>query len=67
LRKGHLPDQLIRDGFESGKLLNDPKETAWLEQISSGVESIPSSEDDFIAEMIPLIDSSKIDLKEYGL
>ena len=59
--------QLIEEGIQSGRLMNDEKETVWIDQIKSGIESIPSSEEDFIAEMLPTIDSSKIDLKEYGL
>ena len=59
--------QLIEEGIQSGQLMNDEKETVWIDQIKSEVESIPTSEDTFIAEMLPTLDSSKIDLKEYGI
>jgi methanol--5-hydroxybenzimidazolylcobamide Co-methyltransferase len=58
---------LIEEGFRSGKLLNHEKESGWIETIKAGVESIPSSEEQFIAEMVPMIDSTKINLNEYGL
>ena len=57
----------IEEGIRSGQLINDEKESFWIDQIRAGVESIPESEDQFIAEMLPMIDSSKIDLKEYDL
>ena len=58
---------LIEEGIQTGQLKNDEKETSWLELIRSGIESIPSTEEQFVAEMEPLIDSTKINLHEYGL
>ena len=59
--------EIIRAAAKSGQLLVDERETAYLDQISDVVDSIPTTEAAFIAEMIPSIDTEKCILKEYGI
>ncbi len=59
--------RLIEDGVKNGQLMNIENEVGWIEQIKASVQSIPTSEEQFVEEMLPIIDSSKIDLAEYGL
>lgn len=59
--------KLIRDAKQSGQLALDERESDFLDRIADEVAEIPGSEDAFIAEMLPTIDSSKCILKEYGI
>ncbi|MFT3850181.1 MAG: methyltransferase MtaB domain-containing protein [Propionivibrio sp.] len=58
---------LIRDAKASGQLVINDREADYLDQIEEEVGSIPLSEDAFIEEMVPTIDTEKCILKEYGI
>ena len=58
---------LIAQAMEDGSLKNDEKESSWVEQIKTDLDSIPVKEDEFVQEMIPFLDMNKIILSEYGL
>jgi methanol--5-hydroxybenzimidazolylcobamide Co-methyltransferase len=58
---------MIETAMAEGRLKNDEKEYIWIDKIRQDLESIPSDESHFIEEMIPMIDSDKIILSEYGL
>lgn len=59
--------ELIRDAKASGQLLLSEREADYLDQIADEVSSIPLSEDAFMAEMVPSIDTEKCILSEYGI
>lgn len=59
--------ELIEKAMAEGRLKNDEKEYIWIDKIRQDLDSIPSDESMFIEEMIPMIDSDKIILSEYGL
>jgi methanol--5-hydroxybenzimidazolylcobamide Co-methyltransferase len=42
-------------------------EVRWLERLTRQAEALPSSEDDFIAGILPRVDLGKVRLAEYGL
>ena len=42
-------------------------EVRWLERLTRQAEALPTSEDDFIAGILPRVDLSKVRLAEYGL
>lgn len=58
---------LIEEAVKNGQLMNIENEVGWLDQIRASVESIPIEEDQFVEQMLPMIDTSKILLSEYGL
>ncbi len=58
---------MIENAMAEGRLKNDEKEYIWIDKIRQDLETIPSDENHFIEEMIPLIDADKIILSEYGL
>lgn len=67
-KKGCLKGlELLTRAYQAGILLIDEMETAWLESLRADLESIPDNENQFINEMLPVLDLSKIDLKGYGL
>jgi hypothetical protein len=59
--------EMIETAIAEGRLKNDGKEYIWIDKIRQDLETIPSDEGQFIAEMLPYIDSEKIILSEYGL
>ncbi len=59
--------EMIEAAMAEGRLKNDDKEYIWIDKIRQDLETIPSDEGQFIAEMLPYIDSEKIILSEYGL
>jgi len=58
---------ILTEAFENDKLLIDEIEQVWFTTIREAVESIPTNEDEFISEMMPVLDLSKLDLSGYGL
>jgi methanol--5-hydroxybenzimidazolylcobamide Co-methyltransferase len=58
---------IIDEALKSGKMRLPELETAYLPILRDDLNSIPDSETDFIAMMLPLIDQSKFILSEYGL
>jgi len=58
---------MIATAIAERRLKDDEKESIWIDKIRQDLESIPSDENQFIDEMIPMIDADKIILAEYGL
>ena len=58
---------IIEEAQFSGKLKLSDLEMSYLPIFREDLESIPDSENDFIEMMLPLLDSSKFILSEYGL
>jgi methanol--5-hydroxybenzimidazolylcobamide Co-methyltransferase len=58
---------IIEEAFQSGKLKLSEMETAYLPAFRDDLNSIPDSENEFIAMMLPVIDPGKFILAEYGL
>lgn len=57
----------IRNGVAAGAVKLPEREKAWVDMMEMALEDIPESEDQFIADMIPLVDPEKCDLEEYGI
>ncbi|MGK7396072.1 MAG: methyltransferase MtaB domain-containing protein, partial [Candidatus Cyclobacteriaceae bacterium M3_2C_046] len=67
-RRGCLKGlSLIENAIKEGALLQDEKETTWIELLKADIESIPVVESDFIELVLPTIDQNKVLLSEYGL
>ncbi len=58
---------LIEDAVRSGKLKSTDRENEWIGRIRDELCSIPRDEGKFVAEMLPVLDSSKFIPSEYGL
>ena len=58
---------LIEDAIEDGILMRDEKEDEWIKMLKEDISSIPDNESDFMEQVLPAIDQSKIILSEYGL
>ena len=58
---------IIEEAHRSGQLKLSDLETGYLPIFRDDLNSIPDSENEFIAMMLPLLDSSKFILSEYGL
>ena len=58
---------LIEESVASENLYLDEKEVGWIDIIKQGLDTIPDNEEQFIEEMVPTLDDSKIALAEYGL
>ncbi len=58
---------IIEEARLSGKMKLSDLEMSYLPSFREDLESIPDSENDFIEMMLPLLDSSKFILSEYGL
>ena len=58
---------IIEEAFQSGKLKLSEMETSYLPIFRDDLNSIPDSESDFIEMMLPILDSDKFILSEYGL
>jgi len=58
---------LMRQAHEGGTLKILPREVPWLNRIQEAVEALPSTEDQFIAEMMGTVDITKFVPADYGL
>jgi len=58
---------IIEEAWKSGKMRLSDMETAYIPLIREDLSSIPDSESDFIEMMLPLLDTTKFNLPEYGL
>ena len=58
---------LIENAIEDGVLMRDEKEDEWIKMLKEDISSIPDNESDFMEQVLPTIDQSKIILSEYGL
>lgn len=59
--------QLIENAILNGNILHDEKEDIWIEMLKSDIASISINESEFVEQILPTIDESKILLMEYGL
>jgi len=57
----------LREAQADGRLKLHPREIPWLDRIQKCVETIPSSENEFIGEMMSRVDTSKFVAADYGL
>ncbi|MEI6141941.1 MAG: methyltransferase MtaB domain-containing protein [Mariniphaga sp.] len=58
---------IIEEALLSGKMKLPEMETSFLPIFRDDLNSIPDSENDFIAMMLPMLDPGKFILSEYGL
>lgn len=58
---------LMRDAHKAGALKILPRELPWLERIQKAVEALPADEEQFIAETMPRLDTSRFVAADYGL
>lgn len=59
--------RLMKTGLEAGKLKIAEREQPWLDTIEDAVSDLPDDEDEFIASMKQVVDSTKYNPAEYGL
>lgn len=59
--------EIIQDAFSAGQLKIRKQEIPWIERFAGTLGGLPSDESEFIDQVIPTLDSSKIILTEYGL
>jgi methanol--5-hydroxybenzimidazolylcobamide Co-methyltransferase len=57
----------LRLAGEQGELVYSKLEQRWLDRLSKSAEALPADEDEFIASILPTVDTSKVRLSEYGL
>jgi methanol--5-hydroxybenzimidazolylcobamide Co-methyltransferase len=58
---------IIEEAIKMNLLKVNPLEDIWFETIRTDIESIPLNESNFIEDILPGIDQSKIIFSEYGL
>ncbi|MEI7421932.1 MAG: methyltransferase MtaB domain-containing protein, partial [Prolixibacteraceae bacterium] len=58
---------IIEEAYQSGQLQLSDLETGYLPMFRDDLNSIPDSEDEFVAMMLPVLDAGKFILAEYGL
>jgi len=58
---------IIEEALQSGKLKLSEMERGYLPLFRDDLNSVPDKESDFIEMMLPLLDSSKFIMSEYGL
>jgi len=57
----------LRQAAENGKITNTKLEQRWLDRLSRQAEALPEDENEFIASMVPTMQSDIVSLAEYGL
>ncbi len=57
----------IRQGHKAGALKLLPREVPWLDRIQQALETLPTSESEFIDQMMGVVDTSKFIAADYGL
>jgi len=58
---------IIEDSIKNGTLITDPMEEVWFDMIRNDLLTIPKEESEFVEEIMPTLDPSKVILSEYGL
>ncbi len=58
---------LLEEARRAGAVHVSPREQPWLERMRDALAEMPEREDDFIAQMLPLVDAQRCRLEEYGL
>ncbi len=64
---GRMAMALLRRGYREGSLRLASREVPWLDRIEKTLESLPSSETEFISEMMGEIDHTKFVAADYEL
>jgi methanol--5-hydroxybenzimidazolylcobamide Co-methyltransferase len=59
--------RLIRDAYRDGALKIPPREVPWLDRLQKTLESLPSSENEFIGRMMGQVDTAKFIPADYDL
>jgi len=59
--------RLMKEANQKGKLNIIPRELPWLDRIDEAVSDLPDDEEEFISDMMEVVDSSKYNPAEYGL
>jgi methanol---5-hydroxybenzimidazolylcobamide Co-methyltransferase len=59
--------RLIRDAYRDGALKIPPREVPWLDRLQKSLESLPSSESEFINQMMGQVDTGKFVAGDYGI
>jgi methanol---5-hydroxybenzimidazolylcobamide Co-methyltransferase len=59
--------EIIENALNDGLLMNDEKETVWIDVIKNDIQSIPDDESSFTEETIRTIGEGKFRPEEYGL
>ncbi len=57
----------LRQASAAGQFPQTKLEARWLDKLSAQAETLPEDEAEFIARMVPGLDSSKVQISEYGL
>lgn len=58
---------MMRDGHEEGRLKLRPSDARYLDLVDMQLEELPATESEFIDEMIPVVDHSKVNFADYDL
>lgn len=58
---------MLTQGHKNGQVKIDEREIGWLDTMRDSVEAMPDDEDQFIAQVVPLLDASKYLPQEYDL
>ncbi|MBM3880010.1 MAG: methanol--corrinoid methyltransferase [Verrucomicrobia bacterium] len=59
--------RLIRAAHQDGALKIQPRELPWLDRMQQTLETMPDTEEEFIAEMMGRVDTAKFNAADYGL
>jgi methanol--5-hydroxybenzimidazolylcobamide Co-methyltransferase len=59
--------RLMKEAHQAGKLKIAPRELPWLDRVEEAVSNLPDDEDEFIHDMMEVVDASKYHPAEYGL
>ena len=57
----------MKEAHQAGKLKIAPRELPWLDRMEEAVTDLPEDEDEFISDMMEVVDASKYRPAEYGL
>lgn len=58
---------MIENAISSGALMNDPKESIWIQMLKDDIAAIPEDESKFVEEIMSTLEPGKVLLEEYGL
>ncbi|HEY5909840.1 MAG TPA: methyltransferase MtaB domain-containing protein [Verrucomicrobiae bacterium] len=59
--------RLIRDGHRDGAVRIYPREVPWLDRLQETLDAMPASEEEFIGQMMSVVDRTKFVPADYGL
>ncbi|MFN8377374.1 MAG: methyltransferase MtaB domain-containing protein [Anaerolineae bacterium] len=58
---------LLRSAHQNGLYKLPPNEVSWLDRLQRQADQLPEDESEFIAQILPTVDSEKVRLDQYGL